>query len=258
MRPDPYKQKASLKHQAAHRPAQSPQNATQDSKTSGASTTSTVGPPRERSKYARRKIQDNSWRFNDDLANTSGMPTESGGAAETDDDDNIRDFLGYLKEESQNISADQSAAYFRLRSEAESDNLSSYNEDTWSKLVEINWDGLLRVAAMPLHELLDVKDDTPLPEEMLSMLPEEPERKEQQGRQIHLESQTAGHVGGHIPSALELAPGISPNKGTPTAKNDPAAAAATTTGTHADGVPALPAKSNSSVDDLEAFLDQIL
>ncbi|PIA17606.1 hypothetical protein COEREDRAFT_91685 [Coemansia reversa NRRL 1564] len=255
MRPDPYKQKASRRHQAAHRPTQSPQNATQDGKASTTSTISTVGPPRERSKYARRKIQDNSWRFNDDPANTSGIPTESGGAAEADDDENVRDFLDYLKEESQNIYADQSAAYFRLRSEAESANLSSYNEDTWSKLVEINWDGLLRVAAaMPLHELLGVKDDTPLPEEMTSMLSEEPERKVHQSRQINLEPQIAGHVAGHIPNALELAPGISPNKGTPTARTGPAAASVT----HADGVSALPAKSNPSVDDLEAFLDQIL
>ncbi|KAJ2799247.1 hypothetical protein H4R20_004516 [Coemansia guatemalensis] len=255
MRPDPYKQKASRRHQAAHRATQSPQSANQDSKnTGGARAASTASPARERSKYARRRIQDNSWRFDEDAANTAGAPADSGDAAEADDDEAVRDFLGYLKEESQNNSVDQSAAYFRLRSETESADLSAYNEDTWSKLVEINWDGLLRVAAtMPLHQLLCVDDDTPIPEGMESMLPEESEREMQKNRQLQAESRTAAHVADQLPSALELAPGIGRNKDTHTTKPGPA-----TTAKRSDRVPALPAKTDPSVDDLEAFLDEIL
>ncbi|KAJ2076776.1 hypothetical protein H4R24_005516 [Coemansia sp. RSA 988] len=251
MRPDPYQQKASRKYQAAHRATQNPQNATRDSKSSEARGPSAAGPARGRSKYSRRRVQDNSWRFDEEIASAVDTPTGSGAVAETDDDADVRDFLDYLKEESQNISADQSAAYFRLRSEEESADLSTYNEDTWSSLVEINWDGLLGVAAaMPLHQLLGVKEDTLLPEGVASMLSEEPEREAQQ---THVEPRITTHVADHLPSALELAPGISPSKDAPATKPSPA-----TVATRTDRVTPSPTKPDPSVDDLEAFLDEIL
>ncbi|KAJ1998486.1 hypothetical protein GGI04_004981, partial [Coemansia thaxteri] len=105
MRPDPYKQKASRRYQATHRAASPARSAA-----------SNHGDTTENARHSRGKESE------DD------SPLETTGAIEAKEEEDIIDFLNYLKEESHTSSAEQSAVYFQLRTEAESAELAAYNE----------------------------------------------------------------------------------------------------------------------------------
>ncbi|KAJ2355956.1 hypothetical protein GGF43_002374 [Coemansia sp. RSA 2618] len=171
MRPDPYKQKASRRYQATHKSVQKA-DAAPNSKNNDGDKEPQPAPVHRGGKYSRRQLQDNAWRYEDNAPETaSESPLDTVEAAEAREEDNVREFLSYLEEKSQNFASDQSAVYFQLRAEADSAELDSYNDDTWKKLVEINWDGLVDAAAsMPLRRLLDVDDDVFLPETPLGRI----------------------------------------------------------------------------------------
>ncbi|KAJ1966348.1 hypothetical protein GGI12_000128 [Dipsacomyces acuminosporus] len=194
MRPDPYKQKASRRYQAAHRtsaPAKKPgeEKGAKDS----SSTSSNDGKPADESgesekastrqnwnkvhrpadngrQFARRRLEDNSWRYEDldatDDAAAADLDAEN---IEAQEEEDVREFLDYLKAKSESLSTDQSAVYFQLRSESESSGLLAHGSKTWDRLVELPLDSLLSdMALLPIHELLDIDPATEIPQNIAS------------------------------------------------------------------------------------------
>ncbi|KAI8326055.1 hypothetical protein GQ54DRAFT_132338 [Martensiomyces pterosporus] len=183
MRPDPHKQKNSRRYQAAQRskkqgeagaeavtdsgssqPADEGKESTapaQRHHTNRSNSTSHGGP-----QFSRRKLEDNSWRYEDpavDEAPEGAILDESALAAQEEED--VREFLDYLKAKSDLLSTDQSAVYFQLRSETDSEELHSHGGKTWGRLVEVPWDSLLAdMSKLPIHELLGIDAETELPE----------------------------------------------------------------------------------------------
>ncbi|KAJ2775939.1 hypothetical protein IWQ57_000096 [Coemansia nantahalensis] len=244
MKPDPYKQKASRRYQAAHggAPKSSPlPEAPPALPTAPAppalptAPAPPAAPAADSRKYARRRIQDNSWRFD----GGTSAPQDAAAAAEQEvreEEENIQEFLRYLKDEAQSTAAEHSAAYFQLRTEAASTGLGAPNEDTWGRLVEVDWSSLLDMAsAMPLHELLglDSDSDTAPPPRVPSDTQPPPPPPPKDNRQP-----SASAVARTL-DAAELAPGVG------------------TRGRAA--VPVQPRPQPApSVDAMEAFLDNLL
>ncbi|KAJ2829979.1 hypothetical protein IWW50_000545 [Coemansia erecta] len=278
MRPDPYKQKASRRYQATHKSVQKA-DAAPNSKNNDGDKEPQPAPVHRGGKYSRRQLQDNAWRYEDNAPETaSESPLDTVEAAEAREEDNVREFLSYLEEKSQNFASDQSAVYFQLRAEADSAELDSYNDDTWKKLVEINWDGLVDAAAsMPLRRLLDVDNDVFLPETVADTIAEQKKREPARSK-----AQTNSRASALKLSAADLAPGVgssspsislAPTRPTPQPPAPPAPTAMPNVVAKPTPMakPVLsaapaptahkiqpPAKSSQSVDELEAFLDEIL
>ncbi|KAJ1731978.1 hypothetical protein LPJ61_002267 [Coemansia biformis] len=261
MRPDPYKQKVSRRYQAARgiapkggarpddkqetKPAPTPAPAAEPARTTASNKS-----------YARRRIQDNSWRFQVDADSPDGAASgpPDGVDAAQEEEESIREFLRYLKDEAQSTATEHSAAYFQLRAEAESAVLDAPYEDTWGRLVEVDWNSLLDVAAaMPLHELLGIDGDTAPPAEpTCSPQPQSAMDGRLLARQEHVKPQQSTRAAGRRLDPAELAPGIgardigaapSRQKQQPQAVAPPA------------GRPTTPTR---AVDEMEAFLDQLL
>ncbi|KAJ2756533.1 hypothetical protein GGI19_000749, partial [Coemansia pectinata] len=133
MRPDPHKQKASRRYQAKHKTATlvSTQDAGQGISAESASRT-------EHNTYS------------EDLLDTNEN-------AEAREEEDVNEFLKYLKDESQHVSTEQSAVYFQLRTETESAELGTHNEGVWKKLLDVDWDSSLKnvTTSTTLQELLD-------------------------------------------------------------------------------------------------------
>ncbi|KAJ2497162.1 hypothetical protein GGH96_005309 [Coemansia sp. RSA 1972] len=284
MRPDPYKQKASRRYQATHKSAQAKDSAP-DIKEEIAVKEVLPAPTHKGGKYSRRQIHDNTWRYEDNVPeSTSNVPLDSIEAAEAREEENVRDLLSYLEEKSQSFANDQSAVYFQLRAEADSVELDSYNDNTWKQLVEINWDGLLDAAAsMPLRKLLDVDEDTALPDGVADTVAQSedsvvPTVLPTKSQPAYTKVQQSVRANIPKPSAADLAPGIgasSPNstfistksvsQASVSAIKPSAAPKAPTFNFKPNAVPKPvaqkprpPAKPVQSVDELEAFLDEIL
>ncbi|KAI9480057.1 hypothetical protein LPJ55_003336 [Coemansia sp. RSA 990] len=276
MRPDPYKQKASRRYQAAHKSAQKKNAAEQPP-----STAEKAEPKasQHQGKYSHRKIQDNSWRY--ELSESDDAPLDSLEAAEAREDEYVREFLAHLEEKSQRASSNQSAAYFQLRDEAAFADLDTYNEKVWNSLLDVDWDGLVDVAAStPLRKLIGASDNAVVPEGILNTLANAtrtslpPCSQQKPARQTNPPGISSFKL-----NAADLAPGISSNK--PAARQDapllagakpevpkqqppvtkPSVSAqhlsATTAPVPSSAAPK-PQKSTQSVDELEAFLDEIL
>ncbi|KAJ2326824.1 hypothetical protein IWW51_002075 [Coemansia sp. RSA 2702] len=162
MRPDPYKQKASRRYQAAHR------DAAAKPPTPNSTVKDAPPPPEHKAggKFSRRKIQDNAWRYEEmSLESTEGAHLDSLEAAEAREEEYVQEFLNHLDEKTQNIGTEQSAAYFQLRAEAASADLSAYNENVWKDLTKVDWEELVDTASStPLHKLFGVDENTPLPD----------------------------------------------------------------------------------------------
>ncbi|KAJ2480189.1 hypothetical protein IWW56_002611 [Coemansia sp. RSA 2131] len=286
MRPDPYKQKASRRYQATHKSAQAKDSAPDTKeKTAVKEAPPAPAPAHKGGKYSRRQIHDNTWRYDDNVPeSTSDVPLNSIEAAEAREEENVRDFLSYLEEKSQSFANDQSAVYFQLRAEADSVELDSYNDDTWKQLVEINWDGLLDTAAsMPLRKLLDVDEDIALPDGVADTVEQSedsvvPTVLPTMSQAVYTKVQQSVRANTPKPSAADLAPGIGASSSNTTfisANSAPQASVSTikpstapkapTFKSKPNAVPELvtqkhrpPAKPVQSVDELEAFLDEIL
>ncbi|KAJ2312538.1 hypothetical protein IWW54_002033 [Coemansia sp. RSA 2705] len=168
MRPDPYKQKASRRYQAAHR------DAAAKPPTPNSTVKDAPPPPEHKAggKFSRRKIQDNAWRYEEmSLESTEGAHLDSLEAAEAREEEYVQEFLNHLDEKTQNIGTEQSAAYFQLRAEAASADLSAYNENVWKDLTKVDWEELVDTASStPLHKLFGVDENTPLPDGVASTL----------------------------------------------------------------------------------------
>ncbi|KAJ2717158.1 hypothetical protein H4R19_000102 [Coemansia spiralis] len=233
MKPDPYKQKASRKYQAAHGIAPTASQRPAAPAAPAAPVAAPAVPAAADSKrYARRRIQDNSWRFHDGAPDAVGTVPEEG--EEREEEANIQEFLRYLKDESQSTAAEHSAAYFQLRTEATSAGLDAPNEDTWGRLVEVDWSGLLDMAtAMPLHELLGLDRDC-------DMAPPPPSAPSDPAPPLPRDTpQPRAPPAARTLDVAELAPGIE-------ARSQAA-------------VPARPKQPPAqSVDAMEAFLDDLL
>ncbi|KAJ2160153.1 hypothetical protein GGF46_002466 [Coemansia sp. RSA 552] len=242
MRPDPYKQKASRRYQAAHRSANKG-----DAAASGEATGAAERPPHRGGSFARRKVHDNSWRFEDGEdgapSSTADALPDRAEAAAAREEESIREFLGYLQDEADNIATDRSAAYFQLRAEADYAGIDAYSEETWKKLARIDLDGLLAMAdETPVHELLGLDSDTALPDDSAPAATDSL-RAEQVARcempRLHAPTSslyTKAKAAEPVPKAAASSDAAR--------KPQPAAPAAQ--------------KTAQSVDDLEAFLDELL
>ncbi|KAJ2489381.1 hypothetical protein IWW37_004059 [Coemansia sp. RSA 2050] len=204
MRPDPHKQKASRRYQAKHKAA------------APASSTQEAGPSVSAEQSA----------FSEGFLDT-------GENAEAREEEDINEFLKYLKDESQRVSTEQSAVYFQLRAEAESAELGTHNEGVWRKLLDVNWDGSLENAASntTLQQLLDT-DYEFAPVDVV-----------REGRDV------AQKAGATIQTARvrNITRQLNAVDLAPNAKSPPALKQ-----------PPVMAKSAQPVDDLEAFLDDLL
>ncbi|KAJ2784475.1 hypothetical protein H4R18_001097 [Coemansia javaensis] len=244
MRPDPYKKKASRRYQAAH-PGGSGGKRGEDpgpDATDAAAQPSSAGRRRAPHaaqgattttdrRYAPRPIQSNAERHAAAAASLED-------SAAPDEQDAVREFLRHLEDGAQAAAAEHSAAYFRLRAEAEAESsvLGARGDGAWSQLTEVGWDRLLDAAGtLPLHELLGVDSSTPLPPEA-SAQPPPPEASAQ--------PRPAAQVPVRKLDAADLAPGIAAPRVAKPAPKPPAAPG--------------PAKPTQSVDDMEAFLDNLL
>ncbi|KAJ2304661.1 hypothetical protein IWW55_002325 [Coemansia sp. RSA 2706] len=288
MRPDPYKQKASRRYQAAHR------DAAAKPPTPNSTVKDAPPPPEHKAggKFSRRKIQDNAWRYEEmSLESTEGAHLDSLEAAEAREEEYVQEFLNHLDEKTQNIGTEQSAAYFQLRAEAASADLSAYNENVWKDLTKVDWEELVDTASStPLHKLFGVDENTPLPDGVAStlvdkndaLLQNKPAQQNIQAPPLQSKSQPGTHIASTMLSAAELAPGISAANATstpaaakpvvvkPTAPPTAAAesntvpkppivsVAPTATATASAPIAQKPSKPAQSVDELEAFLDEIL
>ncbi|KAJ2801021.1 hypothetical protein H4S07_005037 [Coemansia furcata] len=127
MRPDPHKQKASRRYQAKHR---------------------TAAPVSVQEAPQARSAEQNA--YSEEFSDTSDN-------AEVREEEDINEFLKYLKDESQRVSTEQSAVYFQLRAESESVELGAHNEGMWQRLLDVDWDSSLKsvVTGTTLQELLD-------------------------------------------------------------------------------------------------------
>ncbi|KAJ2252860.1 hypothetical protein GGH98_002849, partial [Coemansia sp. RSA 454] len=275
---------ASRRYQATHKSAQAKDSAP-DTKEKTVVKEAPPAPTHKGGKYSRRQIHDNTWRYEENVPeNTSNVPLDSIEAAEAREEENVRDFLSYLEEKSQSFANDQSAVYFQLRAEADSVELDSYNDDTWKQLVEINWDGLLDAAAsMPLRKLLDVDEDTALPDGVADTVEQSedsvvPTALPTKLQPVYTKVQQSVRTNTPKPSAADLAPGIgasSPNSTFISTKSVPQASVSSIKPSTAPKAPTFnskpnavselvaqklrpPAKPVQSVDELEAFLDEIL
>ncbi|KAJ2737923.1 hypothetical protein H4R23_001505 [Coemansia sp. Cherry 401B] len=215
MRPDPYKQKASRRYQAAHR------DAAAKPPTPNSTVKDAPPPPEHKAggKFSRRKIQDNAWRYEEmSLESTEGAHLDSLEAAEAREEEYVQEFLNHLDEKTQNIGTEQSAAYFQLRAEAASADLSAYNENVWKDLTKVDWEELVDTASStPLHKLFGVDENTPLPDGVAStlvdkndaLLQNKPAQQNIQAPPLQSKSQPGTHIASTMLSAAELAPGIS-------------------------------------------------
>ncbi|KAJ1824440.1 hypothetical protein GGH91_000349 [Coemansia sp. RSA 2671] len=204
MRPDPHKQKASRRYQAKH-------------KTAAPTSTQEAGPSTS-------------------LAEQSAIGEDYSGTgehAEAREEEDINEFLRYLKDESQRVSTEQSAVYFQLRAEAESAELGIHNEGVWQKLLDVNWDSSLKNAATntTLQRLLDTDYEFAPAEEL-------------RGGDVGQDGETAiqatrAHSITRQLNAVDLAPNA---KSLPVLKQQTPAKV----------------KSAQPADDLEAFLDDLL
>lgn len=226
MRPDPYKQKASRKYQASHKEAASTAKERRQQRAKR--------NEEQMSKPPQAVVNEES--VNED----EFMDTRE--AAELREEENINEFLQYLKDESQNLSANvghhAEGAYFKLRAEAESTELGEYGKDIWGKLLEVNWDNSLAdvISSMPLSELLGVDKSIELPEgcDSLAKLETKSAQSSVSSKALPVRKQMATNA--------ELAPNSS-TKPAPVAKVQQ---------------PSAFNKSKPAGDNLEAFLDDIL
>ncbi|KAJ2454138.1 hypothetical protein EV183_001740 [Coemansia sp. RSA 2336] len=272
MRPDPYKQKASRRYQATHKSAQK-----KNTEPPPTEEKAEPKPSQHQGKYSRRKIQDNSWRY--ELSEDEDAPLDSLEAAEAREDEYVREFLAHL--EAKSLASNQSAAYFQLRSEAAFADLDTYNEEVWNSLLDVDWDGLVDVAAStPLRKLIDAGDNAVVPEGISNTLASTTRASLPSGAQQMPARQTSSpETSSFKLSAADLAPGISSNKPSSRQATAPLAGAKpeapkqqpsvtkpsvpnqrlpATTAPGSSSAALKPQKSTQSVDELEAFLDEIL
>ncbi|KAJ2506097.1 hypothetical protein IWW47_001748 [Coemansia sp. RSA 2052] len=215
MRPDPHKQKASRRYQAKHRVAANVE-------TPG---TASQGKP-----------ADDSSKIENDIYGENTLDTNDD--AEARDEEDIREFLNYLKDESQRVTAEQSTVYFQLRAETESAELGAHSEGMWQKLLDVDWDGSLKsiTTSTTLQELLDSDhefaptDETRQEGDIASQEDATAQPAQLRGIVRHLD-------------AVELAPNAKP------ATKQPAITPSSTVKKQEKTQPA---------DDLEAFLDDLL
>ncbi|KAJ2349997.1 hypothetical protein GGH92_002393 [Coemansia sp. RSA 2673] len=162
--------------------------------------------------------------------------------AEAREEEDINEFLKYLKDESQRVSTEQSAVYFQLRAEAESAELGLHNEGMWKRLLDVDWDSTLKsvTTGSTLQELLDTDHEF------------EPDAEVREGEDPTLEGTSTiqpAQVRG-ITRQLNVVE-LAPNAKLPALNQ-------------AGTAPPLAAKKQSNakgaqpIDDLEAFLDDLL
>lgn len=218
MRPDPHKQKASRRYQAKH-------------KIAALVSTKDAGQGRPADSASRTEHNTYSEDFSDTNEN-----------AEAREEEDINEFLKYLKDESQHVSTEQSAVYFQLRAEAESAELGLHNEGMWKRLLDVDWDSSLKnvTTSTTIQELLDADHEFA------------PDDEVREGEGVTLEDKPiiqSAQVRGITRqlNAVELAP----NAKSPTLKQ-PAVAHPMASNKQSNPKGAQPA------DDLEAFLDDLL
>ncbi|KAJ2033035.1 hypothetical protein H4S03_005923 [Coemansia sp. S3946] len=168
--------------------------------------------------------------------------SETNENAEAREEEDINEFLKYLKDESQRVSTEQSAVYFQLRAEAESAELGLHNEGMWKRLLDVDWDSTLKsvTTGSTLQELLDTDHEF------------EPDVEVREGEDPTLEGTSTiqpAQVRG-ITRQLNVVE-LAPNAKLPALNR-------------AGTAPPLAAKKQSNakgaqpIDDLEAFLDDLL
>ncbi|KAJ2865147.1 hypothetical protein GGH94_002411 [Coemansia aciculifera] len=218
MRPDPHKQKASRRYQAKHKTATlvSTQDAGQGISAESASRT-------EHNTYS------------EDLLDTNEN-------AEAREEEDVNEFLKYLKDESQHVSTEQSAVYFQLRTETESAELGTHNEGVWKKLLDVDWDSSLKnvTTSTTLQELLDTDHEFA------------PDNELREGEDVTLEDKPAIQSAQvrSITRQLNVVE-LAPNAKSPAPKQ-PAVVPPVAANKQSN------AKDTQPVDDLEAFLDDLL
>ncbi|KAI9501001.1 hypothetical protein GGI25_003077 [Coemansia spiralis] len=227
MRPDPYKQKASRRYQAKHK---EPRDFQRDN-------TSAAIPEKK------PQIDEHS---NNDLIDDFQQQKK---------EEEAQTFLEYLEEASHNTNASQQpAAFFKLRAEAESDELGKYTDSTWDRLLHVDMDLLansfsLSVKEMPLNMLLgfensDVAVDFPLPVADSNMNAAASGRSSEaaSANKLHQSQPVQNVIVNKKLVASDLAPSICAKKQQPKPQ-------ATTQQSK---------QSLQAADDLEAFLDDLL
>ncbi|KAJ2898262.1 hypothetical protein IWW38_001449 [Coemansia aciculifera] len=154
---------------------------------------------------------------------------------EAREEEDINEFLTYLKDESQRVTTEQSAVYFQLRSEAESAELGAHNEGMWRTLLDVDWDRSLKdvTANTTLQELLDTDHE---------FLPTDETQQQEGNDNAAIQTDQVRSIVRQM-NAVELAPSAKPVLRQPVA------------------VPSSVAKGQAKpqpADDLEAFLDDLL